>query len=193
MACPDGEDMTDAPVGALIVVDMQVGFVTGPHAVPDAARVVGAVDVLLDAARRAGAFVVHLRNDGPPGAVDEPGTSGWQLLRTPSGREPVVCKSEDDGFAGTELGALLDRAAVRRLAMCGVLSDMCVAATARSALARGYGVVLPHDAHATYDVPAGPGGSPSVPAALAARAAEWSLGDRVEIVGRATNVRFAAG
>jgi hypothetical protein len=31
---------------------------------------------------------------------------------------------------------------------------MCVAATARTALARGFRVVLPHDGHATYDIPA---------------------------------------
>ncbi|WP_343578390.1 isochorismatase family protein, partial [Acinetobacter sp.] len=66
---------------------------------------------------------------------------------------------------------------------------MCVAATARAALARGYAVLLPHDAHATYDVPAGPG-SEAVPAAMSARAAEWSLGDEIQICASVDEVGF---
>ncbi|SCK59861.1 Amidases related to nicotinamidase [Streptomyces sp. SceaMP-e96] len=41
--------------------------------------------------------------------------------------------------------------------LCGVLSEMCVSATARTALARDFRVVLPHDARATYDIPTAPG------------------------------------
>lgn len=174
---------------ALIVVDVQAGFVTGPNAVPDGERLLAVVTKLVARARRRGVLVVHLRNDGAPDAVDEPGTPGWQLAVAPEPGEPVVGKTEDDGFAGTHLADILR--ATPRLAICGVLSEMCVAATARAALARGFGVVLPHDAHATYDTPAGPGGSPSVPAALASRVAEWSLGDQVEVVGTATDVTFA--
>lgn len=66
---------------------------------------------------------------------------------------------------------------------------MCVAATARAALELGYGVLLPHDAHATYNVPAGPG-SEEVPAAMAARAAEWSLGDEIVICASSHEVNF---
>jgi hypothetical protein len=40
------------------------------------------------------------------------------------------------------------------------MSEMCVSATARSALQRGIVVVLAHDAHATYDIPAMPGIAP---------------------------------
>lgn len=102
----------------------------------------------------------------------------------------VIRKTRDNGFDDTGLDAILTAFGVRDLAICGVLSEMCVAATARAALARGYGVLLPHDAHATYDVPAG-SGSQSVPAAMAARAAEWSLGDDVRICASARDVRFA--
>ncbi len=97
----------------------------------------------------------------------------------------------DDGFEHTDLEDILTRAGVRDVAISGVLSEMCVAATARSAIERGYGVLLPHDAHATYDVPAGPG-SDRVPAAMAARAAEWSLGDEIRICATASEVRFVA-
>ncbi|MFG2491627.1 isochorismatase family protein [Streptomyces caniferus] len=182
------------PVEALLLVDLQSAFVAGGEAVPDAARVLDRSRDLLARARAAGALVVHLQNDGAPGTVDEPHTPGWRLhLPVAFGpRESVVRKTGDDGFDGTPLGALLADAGVGALTLCGVLSEMCVSATARTALARDFRVVLPHDAHATYDVPAAPGIGESVPAALASRAAEWALGDDVEIVARAAEVTFTA-
>ncbi len=55
---------------------------------------------------------------------------------------------------------------------------------------RGYEVALAHDAHGTYHVPALAIGEPEVPAELAARAAEWSLGDDVHILLTSESVRF---
>ncbi len=183
-----------SPVHALLVVDMQTAFVSGPGAVPDAAGLLERVSDLLDRARAAGALVVHLQNDGPRGEPDEPGTPGWELFlpAVEGPREVVVRKAEDDGFHGTPLAELLTGAGVRELAVCGVMSEMCVSATARTALERDHRVVLPHDAHATYDVPGVAGVSAAVPAALASRAAEWALGDEIELVPRAAEVTFGA-
>jgi streptothricin hydrolase len=163
------------PVGALVVVDMQRGVLAD---LPGAAGLVPRVAELISRARAAGALVVQLQNDGAPGSVDEAGTPGWALAL--SGGE-VVRKTADDGFAGTRLASLL--AGVRRVALCGVLSEMCVSATARSALARGYEVVLPHDGHGTYDLD-------DIPAAVVARVAEHALGDEAEIVPATTAVDF---
>lgn len=188
--------MSDAAaVQALVVVDVQRAFFAGEGAVPGARAVREAVEGMLGRAREAGALVVHLQNDGAAGADDEVGTPGWELaLSLVAGdREVVVRKRHDDGFAGTSLGALLVDAGVRGIAVCGVMSEMCVSATARTALARGYGVVLPHDAHSTYDVPAAEGIGDAVPAATVSRVAEWALGDGAEIVARAADVRFEKG
>lgn len=51
-------------------------------------------------------------------------------------------------------------------------------------------MVLAHDAHGTYPVPALSIGEPDVPAELAARAAEWSLGDDVLTPPTSESVRF---
>ncbi|MFF7246871.1 isochorismatase family protein [Embleya sp. NPDC008237] len=183
-----------APVSALLVVDVQMAFVTGAGAVPDAERVVERAAMLIARARASGALVVHLQNDGPVGADDETGTPGWELrLPVEAGpREVVIRKTEDDGFDGTPLADLLTRAGVAGVSVCGVMSEMCVGATARAALERGYRVVLPHDAHATYDIPAAPGISAAVPAPMVSRVAEWALGDEVEIVAHAEDVSFTA-
>lgn len=186
------EPVTPVAVDALLLVDVQVGFVSGPRAVPAANELLPTIAALLNRARQAGALVVQLQNDGPAGGPDEPETATWQLQFPPLTGEPVVRKQLDDGFDGTDLGAILARYRAGRIAICGVLSEMCVSATARTALARGYGVVLPHDAHATYDVPATVGSDDAVPAALAARAAEWALGDEVELPATGGDVVFRA-
>ncbi|MEE1754741.1 cysteine hydrolase family protein [Streptomyces sp. SP18CS02] len=187
-------DHSSPPVEALVVVDVQSAFFTGDQAVPEAEQVLVGTGTMLERARESGALVVHLQNDGAPGTSDEPGTPGWELhlpVRRGPG-ETVIRKAHDDGFRETALGDVLTGAGVRSLAVCGVMSEMCVAATARQALERGYRVVLPHDAHGTYDVPAAAGISDVVPAAVASRVAEWSLGDEVEIVAHADEVRFTA-
>lgn len=170
------------PVQALVVVDMQRGLLAGPSAVVGADALVPRVSELMRRATDAGALVVQLQNDGSAGEVDEPGTPGWELaLRGGT----VVRKIGDDGFAGTPLAELLSQQGVRRIAICGVLSEMCVSATARGALARGLGVVLPHDGHGTYDLD-------DIPAAAVARVAERALGDEPDLVASTAEVIFAS-
>ncbi|WP_421108668.1 isochorismatase family protein [Streptomyces sp. NEAU-S77] len=184
-----------APAQALIVIDVQSAFVAGPDAVPEAPRLLDRITDLIARARAGGSLIVHLQNDGPTGAPDEPKTPGWELhlpVRE-SHREVVIRKTEDDGFHETRLGALLTEQGVRALAVCGVMSEMCVSATARTALELGYRVVMPHDSHATYDIPAAADISDAVPAAMASRVAEWALGDEIEIIARAADLTFTAG
>lgn len=168
-----------------MLIDVQRGFVEGGSAVPDATGLVARLTILLHCARRAGALVVHLQNNGSAGQPDEPGTDTWQLALgvMEDDQEVVVSKQEDDGFAGTPLGDLLAAWGVTRLVVAGLTSEMCVSATARSALARGLEVVLPRDAHGTYDLD-------DIPAQVVARVAEHALGDQVELPSAADQVGF---
>jgi nicotinamidase-related amidase len=168
------------PVQALVVVVMQRGLLTGPVAVAGATALTERVEELIRRAVDAGALVVQLQNDGQPGQVDAPGEPGWELALTGG---TVVRKSTDDGFSDTRLAELLADRQARRIAVCGVLSEMCVSATARSALAHGLGVVLPHDGHSTYDLD-------DIPAAVVARGAEHPLGGQPEVVASTANVAF---
>ncbi|MFF8609754.1 isochorismatase family protein [Streptomyces sp. NPDC015346] len=192
MSHPVPSSSPASPVEALLVVDVQAAFVTGDGAVPAAARLLERTTDLIARARRSGAIVVHLQNDGPPGSDDEPHTAGWELHhRVESGpTEVVIRKTRDDGFAGTPLGGLLAEAGVTALAVCGVMSEMCVQATARTALDLGYRVVVPHDAHATQDIPAAPGISDRVPADTVSRVAAWALGSDAEVTTPAAEVTF---
>jgi streptothricin hydrolase len=184
--------MAAMAVDCLILVDLQTASASGPDAVSDASALLAAATDLLDRARQAGSLIIHLQNDGAPGTEDEPGMPGWALFFEPAPGETIIRKATDDGFEGTDLGDILTAGHIRRLAITGVMSEMCVSATARSALHRGLAVVLPHDAHATYDIPALPGIAPAVPAAMVSRVAEWALGDQLELVATSRDVLFTA-
>jgi len=56
---------------------------------------------------------------------------------------------------------------------------------AQTALSRGFQVVLPHDAHGTYDVH-------DIPASVVARVAEHALGDGIELADSSAEVRFTS-
>jgi streptothricin hydrolase len=65
-------------------------------------------------------------------------------------------------------------AGVRRIAVAGVQSEMCVSATIRGTLSRRLRVVLVSDAHGTYDVD-------DIPSTVVSRVAEHALGDEIEL------------
>lgn len=164
------------PATALLLIDAQRAWLEGEVAVPDAEGLLHRLAHMLAAARSAGALVIHLQNDGSPGALDERGKPGWFIHAAvePQRGEPVIRKVRDDGFDGTPLAALLAHNGVTRIAVAGLLSEMCVSATVRGALTRGLQVILVRDAHATYDLD-------EIPAAIVARVAEHALGDEVEL------------
>jgi nicotinamidase-related amidase len=101
----------------------------------------------------------------------------------------IVPKEVDDGFLGTGFEDMLRESGVTSLAVAGIQSEMCVAATSRGALTRGFTVILARDANSTHDIPA-QGDGAAVPAAQVRRVAEWSLGDDLVVVDRARHVVF---
>jgi len=185
-----GMDAADLTADALVVVDVQRGLVAGDHAVADADAYLERWAGALASARTAGVPVIHLQDDGAwPGSRIPHGSAEWELVLPVGEGEDVITKPRDDGFDGTRLDAVLGAAGVRRVCLVGIQSEMCVAATARGALARGMTVVLPRDGHTTYDVPAA-GPAPAVSAAHVSRVVEWSLGDEVVAPDRTADVRF---
>jgi nicotinamidase-related amidase len=165
-----------SPANALLMIDTQQGLLDGEEAIPNAAALVERLAMVLVEARSAGALVVHLQHDGAPGSVDVPGTAGWFIHPTlaPKPDEIVLRKTHDDGFEGTELEAVLAGEQVTRVAVAGLLSEMCVSATVRGALRRGIEVVLVSDAHGTYDLD-------DIPSSIVSRVAEHALGDEIEL------------
>jgi nicotinamidase-related amidase len=105
--------------------------------------------------RRAQGMVVFVEHEGPDGDPHHPDKPGFQLLpdlRVEAGDSRVL-KTACDSFLGTELEAVLKKAAIRDLINTGCATDYCVDTTVRSALARGYRTTVPSDGHTTADLP----------------------------------------
>jgi nicotinamidase-related amidase len=137
---------------ALLFIDVQRNMLIGRDAIPDAARIRPALEALLARARAAGATIVHVQNEGPPGSVDEPHTDGWKLVAPAADGEIVVGKDEADTFAANpKLADELRRLGVQRVVVAGMQSEMCVQATGETALREGFEVIVAGGAHATYD------------------------------------------
>lgn len=137
---------------ALLLVDAQRNMLEGDFPIPAAAQIKPALESLLTRGRKAGALVVHVQNDGPPGEPDEPGTVGWELIFPAAEAEIVVRKGVPDAFAAnTDLASDLRASGVKRVVVAGMQSNYCVAATSLGALENGFEVVLASGAHATYD------------------------------------------
>lgn len=137
---------------ALMLVDVQRNMLEPPAPVPSAAPIREALEDLLLRARRAGAFVVHVQNDGPPGEPDEPGTDGWQLVFPVSVGELIARKDQSDTFAANPaLAKDLAGKGITEVVIAGMQSNYCVAESSRGALKRGLRAILASGAHATYD------------------------------------------
>jgi nicotinamidase-related amidase len=141
----------------LLVIDIQRDYFPGgasplvdPEAAADAARTV------LDAFRAAGDPVVHLRHvwDSPDATFMRPGTPGVEIHPTlaPADSEPVLDKTEPNGFLGTGLAGVLDGLDVDQLHVVGMMSSMCVDATVRAAADLGLKVTVVHDGCAAPDL-----------------------------------------
>lgn len=82
------------------------------------------------------------------GEVIEEGSNGHGLILDPAD-DPVVAKNRYDAFFGTELEPLLRGRGVADLAFAGVMTNLCVETTARSAFVRDFRVRVLSDATAT--------------------------------------------
>jgi nicotinamidase-related amidase len=140
---------------ALVPIDMQRGFDLDPAhfnnpAIEDHGR------QLLSAWRAAGLPLIHVRHDSvKPGSPFAPGQPGNALRPgfQPEGEEPLVTKSVNAAFIGTDLDLRLRRLGVEQVVLFGLVTDMCVSTTARVAANLGYRVVVVGDACACFALP----------------------------------------
>lgn len=110
---------------------------------------------LLAGWRAAGLPLLHVRHDSvKPGSPFTPGTPGNALRRgfQPQGDEPLVTKSVNAAFIGTDLDLRLRRLGVDQVVLFGMTTDMCVSTSARVAANLGYRTIVVGDACACFDL-----------------------------------------
>ncbi|OOG73922.1 isochorismatase [Sinorhizobium sp. A49] len=146
----------------LIPIDMQQAFDAAPWPprwntdVDDNGR------ALLSAWRAAGRPIIHVRHDSvAPGSTLQPGAPGNAPRPgfAPVGDEPLVSKSVNAAFIGTDLDLRLRRLGVDTIVLFGISTDMCVSTSVRVGANLGYRVILVEDACDCFDQPDGQGGT----------------------------------
>jgi ureidoacrylate peracid hydrolase len=167
-------DRIDPRRTAHVVVDMQNGFIEegAPVEVPQARTIVGNINRISAAVRRAGGLNIFIQYTTPAQDDDswsvmyerlgaaagmhkdsfQPGTHYWELWpgleREPS--DPVLPKGRFSAFTtGTSrLDAVLREAGVDTVIVTGTLTNVCCESTARDAMQYNYRVIMATDANA---------------------------------------------
>ncbi len=173
---------------AVVLIDYQNEYRSGPLALPDEPAASNAARQLRAWAERAGIAVIHVLHRAPATApIFAPDSIGAAPIDglAPAEGEAVIYKHLPSAFPGTGLADVLQAQGIETLLIAGYMTHNCVDSTAREAFHRGYRVGMVSDACASRDLP-GPDGS-TIPAALVNAAVLAGLGDRIaEIIDVAT-------
>lgn len=152
--------LPDLSRAVLLPVDMQRAF----DAPPWPRRWNRHVDenglALLARWREAGRPIIHVRHDSvEPGSTLAPGEPGNRFRPgfEPRDGEPLVTKSVNAAFIGTDLDLRLRRLGAEAVVLFGISTDMCVSTTTRVGSNLGWKMILVEDACDCFDLP-GPDG-----------------------------------
>jgi nicotinamidase-related amidase len=138
---------------ALVLIDIQVGFDAPVWGARNNPKAEAKAALLLAAWRAKGWPIWHVRHlSATPDSPLAAGTSGAEFkpMTAPQSGEPVVEKTVNSAFIGTELEAALRAAGVSNLVIAGLTTPHCVSTTCRMAANLGFQVTLAHDACASF-------------------------------------------
>lgn len=165
---------------AVVLIDYQNEYRSGPLALPDEPMASAAARQLRAWANRAGIALIHVLHQAPASApVFAPDSFGALPIAglEPAEGETIIRKHLPSAFAGTEFAEVLQARGFETLLMAGYMTHNCVDSTARDAFHRGFQVGVVADACATRDLP-GPDGH-TMPASTVQNAVLAGLGDRI--------------
>ena len=117
---------------------------------------------LVDAWRKTGRPIIHVRHDSAtPGSSLALGSAGNDFLPGygPADGEPLVSKSVNSAFIGTDLDLRLRRLGAKSVVVFGISTDMCVSTTIRTGANMGWDMVLVPEACDCFDLPDPRGGT----------------------------------
>jgi nicotinamidase-related amidase len=156
----------DLDRAVLLPIDMQRAFDASPWPRRWNDRVDENGLALLAAWRQAGRPIIHIRHDSvQPGSTLAPGTPGnaFRPGFGPQGGEPLVTKSVNAAFIGTDLEERLKALSAKHVVTFGISTDMCVSTTVRVGANLGWDMILVPDACDCFDLP-DPEGNRWIPA-----------------------------
>jgi nicotinamidase-related amidase len=142
---------------ALIVIDVQKGFDDGSWGPRNNPQAEANIARLLQAWRASGRPVIHVNhNSTSPTGSFRPGTPGHapKPEAEPLPGEPVLHKTVNSAFIGTDLEARLRGGGIGTVVIVGLTTNHCVSTTTRMAGNLGFETFIVADAAATFDRPA---------------------------------------
>jgi nicotinamidase-related amidase len=143
------------PDTVLLPIDVQRGFDSPVWGARNNPRMEANGLRLIEAWRRAGRPLIHVRHDSldpaSPLHPSSPG-NGFKPDYGPVDGEWLVTKSVNSAFIGTDLELRLRRLDARHVAIFGLVTDQCVSTTARMAANLGYAGFVVADACAAFGV-----------------------------------------
>ncbi|HEY2982360.1 MAG TPA: cysteine hydrolase family protein [Anaerolineales bacterium] len=142
---------------ALLVIDIQNDyFPGGKYALVGPLAAAQRAYILLQCFRESGWPHVHIQHiaQEPDATFFLPGERGTDIHDSAAHfeGEPIVYKHEPNAFLNTDLLTLLQGWGVERVVVAGMMTHMCVDATARAAADLGFEVIVAADACATRDL-----------------------------------------
>jgi hypothetical protein len=148
------QEVREVPV--LLVIDAQLGFLTGPPPAFQKDRFLNVVARLQQRARALRVPVVLTQFEGSAGEPTQPGTPGFQIhpRLAPLIGEHVVRKRSQDSFYRSQLHEILIALGATTLYVGGCFTELCVDTTVRRAISLDYDVVVVEDAHTTVEASA---------------------------------------
>ena len=140
---------------SLIIIDAQKEYLSGPLALSGMDEAVANIARLLDAARKAGRPIIHVRHLGTVGGLFDPQGPRGEFIEglEPRGDEIVIEKRMPNAFKNTKLHDTLQELGHLDLIVCGFMSHSSVSTTVRAAKNLGFRCTLVEDACATRDLP----------------------------------------
>jgi nicotinamidase-related amidase len=156
-ALPLADQKESSVTRALVVVDIQNDYFAGganPLFEPEVAA--ANARRLQEAFRASSEPVLNVQHvwDEPEATFMRPGTPGVEINETvaPLAGELVIQKAHPNSFLETRLEETLRSLGVDHVVVCGMMTSMCVDATARAASDLGFETTVVHDACATRDL-----------------------------------------
>ena len=142
---------------ALLLIDFQKDyFPGGKHPLVNPLQAAQKAYLILQCFREHGGHHVHIQHISkkPDATYFIPGDRGTDIHDSVAHfeGEPIVYKHDKNAFLNTDLLELLKSWGIERVVICGMMTHMCVDATARAAYDLGFQVIIAEDACATRDL-----------------------------------------
>lgn len=139
---------------ALVIIDIQNDyFPGGALELVEPLKAAANARKLLDSFRASGQLVLHVQheNHNPELPFMLPGTEGQKIHSEvqPTEGENLITKHFPNAFRQTRLEEVLRDKGIEKLIIAGMMTHMCVSATARAAMELGFQVAIVQDACAT--------------------------------------------